>query len=68
MKRNQDLPFHLTYYDLRALLHWAAIGISMQKGGSYTDAAESPGYDIGIINSYAEHIKFMLPVKPRFKP
>jgi hypothetical protein len=65
MLRNQMLPFGISYYDLRALLFWASIGISKSKSGSYPDAATHPG-DLGIVQELADHIKFTLPMKPKF--
>jgi len=53
-------------HDLRALLHWAAIGVSMNTCGSYADAAEEP-HDSGIINEYANRIHFSVSVRPVFK-
>jgi hypothetical protein len=64
--RNEELPFKLSYHDLRALLFWASVGIANSITGSYREAAMQPG-DLGIVQSYAEHIKFTLPRKPKFK-
>lgn len=52
-------------HDLRALLFWASVGMSKSKGGAYADIEESRG-DPGILLSYAQHIKFNLPYKPKF--
>lgn len=66
MKRNEICPLHLTYYELRALLFWATVGVRKSEGGSYYEAAENEG-DEGVINSIANGIKFKLPAAPRFK-
>lgn len=47
--------------DLRALLHWASVGVHQSKGGSYQHEIET------IINSYAKHLKFQLPYQPKFQ-
>lgn len=45
-----DQDIRIYKHDLRALLFWAAVGLSKSQGGSYQDAAETDG-DPGIINS-----------------
>lgn len=45
--------------DLRALLFWATVGVAKAKGGSFRDIEN-------IIESYAEHLKFKTPFKPKF--
>lgn len=57
----------IVVHDLRALLHWAAIGVSMNVGGSYANEISQREGDPGIIKSTADHIKFHLPCKPVFK-
>lgn len=52
--------------DLRALLFWASVGVYESCGGSYQDVIETEG-DMGILNSYAEQIKFKLPYPPHFR-
>jgi hypothetical protein len=42
--------------DLKALLWWAAIGVSKSNWGSYQDIVD-------VLESYAEHLKFTLPYK-----
>ena len=66
MNRGQSIPYPLSYYELRALVFWAAVGIANSVGGSYSCAAESDG-DQGIVNSIARQMKFQLPCKPIFK-
>ena len=60
---DQDIKIHK--HDLRALLFWASVGVSKSQGGGYRDAAENDG-DPGIVASWAECLKFRLPVRPRF--
>jgi hypothetical protein len=50
-------------HDLRALLFWASVGISVSKSGGYRDA-EGEG---GIVATYARDIKFSLSRRPIFK-
>ncbi len=50
-------------HDLRAILFWAAVGLSNSNSGSYRDAEG----EHGIVDSYAKSIKFALPVRPCFK-
>lgn len=64
-KLYEDVPGGINYRDLRGLLFWAAIGVAKSENGSYPEVCESPD-DEGVIRSYAEHIKFPLPVAPRF--
>ena len=50
--------------DLRALLHWACVGVSQSRGGSYQNDIEN------IIDQYARDIGFykQLPTSPvKFK-
>lgn len=63
--KKNDIDFPISYFDLRALLFWASVGISKSQSGSYKEAAIRPG-DVGIVKSYAEHINFPLPCKPQF--
>jgi hypothetical protein len=53
----------ITKHELRALLHWASVGIENSLGGSYNDAVGSKG----IIMSLAKRLKFRLYAKPLFK-
>jgi hypothetical protein len=52
--------------ELRALLFWAAVGVSQSRGGSYQSVASNDDYG-GTIERLAEEIRFRLPYKPRFK-
>lgn len=62
---SSDEDVQIYKHDLRALLFWAAVGLSKSQGGRYQDAAETDG-DPGIVNSWAEYLKFRLPARPRF--
>lgn len=46
--------------DLRALLFWASVGVSLSSGGYREDEIEH------MLESYAEHIGFVLPYPPSF--
>ncbi len=57
----------ITLHDLRALLHWATVGVAGHRGGSYANEIEAREGDPGIIQSYANDIGFKLPFRPVFK-
>ena len=57
----------ITVHDLRALLHWATVGVRLSEGGSYADEIVQSDSDPGIIRDYAQRIKFQLPGRPVFK-
>lgn len=48
-------------HELRALLHWAAFGISNIEGGAYQEDVE------GIIEYWTRYIHFPISPKPKFK-
>jgi hypothetical protein len=60
------VPGGICYYDLRALLYWACVGVRSSAGGAYQDIEEREG-DPGIIRSFADQIGFVLPHKPKFR-
>ncbi len=69
MKKNKNdrtsfVPVNI--HDLRVLLFWASVGVKNSMAGSYRDALERDD-DPGVIRSYAEHIKFFIRGKIRFK-
>ena len=64
-KRRYQKPYTgevrgLSPYELRALVFWAAIGVSKSDGGSYHDI-------LAILPRWAEEAQLELPVKPEFK-
>ena len=59
MKMWDEVP--VLRHDLRALLHWAAFGITRVSGGAYQQDAPD------IIESYAKSIRFELPCRPNFR-
>lgn len=70
IKRNKDAwgrgkkqdPVGVLRTDLKALLFWAAVGVSGSRGGAYERDIEN------IIESYAQHIAFdRFASNPRFK-
>ena len=67
LTRDTEDTVPVTRHDLRALLHWATVGVSQSNGGSYENDVEEREGDQGIIRSYADHIKFILPAVPKFK-
>ena len=67
LTRDTEDTVPVTRHDLRGLLFWAAIGVSQSEGGSYANDIEEMEGDPGIIKSYADHIKFILPAVPKFK-
>lgn len=50
----------MTKKEIRALCHWASIGISKAKGGTYENITPQ------IIEYFANKLKFSLPCKPEF--
>jgi len=54
-------PTEIVIYDLKALLFWATVGVSLNYGGSYERDVKT------IIKSYADSLKFKLPCKVEFR-